>query len=190
MNDDKPVIAAFDIATSTGVCWGRVGTKHPDLATWNMREAGPLRPPRLLWFFNLCAEFFDENQIDQLWYEAPMGIAVMNKIGASEETVALLRGFVAVLELCALRFGRLDPNQIHSFTVQDAREHLTGKRTHGRSKSGRSYGKDEVLKVAKMLGIQCKNDNEGDAFAGWSYACGLANPRIAHLVTPLFARGV
>jgi hypothetical protein len=28
--------------------------------------------------------------------------------------------------------------------------------------------------------------NEGDAYAGWSYCCGLANPRIAHLVTPLF----
>jgi hypothetical protein len=187
---DAPVIAAFDLATSTGVCWGRVGDRRPTLATWNTRQGGPTRPARLSWFFDLCVDFFDDTQtgyqIDQVWYEAPMALNVMIKIGASDETVAMLRGLVAVLELAAFRSG-IKPEQIRSFDVQDARHHLTGKRRHGRTKSGRSLGKQEVMDIARMLGVEVTNDNEGDAFAGWSYACGLANPRIAHLVTPLFA---
>ncbi len=184
----KPVIASFDIATSTGICWGRIGQKVPDLITWNMREAGPWRPARLLLFWQKLEDFFIEQaeiaRIDQVWYEAPMAIAVANKIGANEETIALLRGMIGVLELCAMRAGITD---IKSFSVQDARHHLTGQRRHGRTKSGKSEGKAEVMRVAHMLGVEVANDNEGDAFAGWSYACGLANPRLAHLVTPLFA---
>jgi hypothetical protein len=181
-----PVIAAFDLATSTGVCWGPVGCKYPRLATWNTREGGKTRPARFLWFFNQCHNFFDEQQVDQLWYEAPLAVNVMNKIGTADETITMLRGLIAILELTAVRFG-MKPDQIHAFDVQDAREHLTGKRRHGRTKSGRSLGKDEVMRVARMLGMNCANDNEGDAFAGFSYACALANPRIAHLVTPLWA---
>jgi hypothetical protein len=156
-----------------------------------MRIAGPSRPARLYSFFAKCEDFFIECAehgacIDQVWYEAPLGIAVMNKIGASEGTVSLLRGMIGVLEVCAVRAG-LQPDEIRSFRVQDAREHLTGQRRHGRTKSGKSEGKAEVMRVARMLGVECSNDNESDAFAGWSYACGLANPRLAIAVTPLFA---
>jgi hypothetical protein len=179
------VIASFDVATSTGICWGEVGAKRPDTATWNMREAGPWRPARLLMFYQRLEDFFADERIDLVRYEAPLPIAVANKIGASDDTIALLRGMIGVLELCAARAGIRD---IDTFAVQDAREHLTGKRRHGRTTSGRSEGKAEVMRVAKMLGVDVQNDNEGDAFAGWSYACGLASPRTAHLVTPLFAR--
>src|SRR5262245_31989036 len=108
----------------------------------------------------------------------------MNKIGASDDVVAMLRGLIGVLEVCCVRAGI---RKIESFTVQQARHHLTGERRHGRTKSGKSLGKQEVMRVARMLGVEVTNDNEGDAFAGWSYACGLANPRLAIAVTPLFA---
>jgi len=181
---DAPIIASFDLATQTGVCWGRAKGDTPTTATWDMRDIWP-RPARFLWFFGMCADFFDENQVDEVWYEAPLALAVMNKIGATEETVALLRGLAAVLELGAMRAG-IRADKIQTYAVQDARQHLTGQRRHGRSKSGASLGKAEVMRVAKMLGVDCANENESDAFCGWSYACALANPRIAHLVTPLF----
>ena len=57
--NDSPVIAAFDIATSTGVCWGRVSLK-PDVGTWNMREAGPHRPARLYNLLQRLEELFTE----------------------------------------------------------------------------------------------------------------------------------
>lgn len=175
---DKPVIAAFDLATKTGVCWGRPGAK-PFLATWNLWEAGPVRPARLSHLWSMLTEFFEDERPDIVRYEAPMNLAGMGKAGSSEETILLLRGAIGVFEAAAFRAGVKD---IGSFTVFEARKHLTNQ---GRWKS--KQGKAEVLRVAKMLGVECANDNEGDAFAGWSYACGLANPRIAHLVTPLFA---
>lgn len=175
---DKPVIAAFDIASKTGVCWGVPGGK-PHLATWDLWKAGE-RPARLSLFWDLLCEFFTDERPDIARYEAPMNLAGMGKAGASEETMLLLRGAIGVFETAAYRAGIKD---IDSFTVFKAREHLTGK---ARWKS--KQGKAEVMRVAKMLGVEVANDNEGDAFAGWSYCCGLANPRIAHLNTPLFAQ--
>jgi hypothetical protein len=186
---EAPVIAAFDVATRTGVCFGRVGCKRPTLATWDMRSAGPGRPARLDWFFTQLHHFFldqgRDQPVDQIWYEAPLNIGVMNKIGANDETVSLLRGAIGVLEVAAVRAGI---EHIHPFSVQAARQHLTGQRTFSKT-GGKSDAKKRVMQTARMLGIEVADDNQADAFAGWSYACGLANPRLAHLVTPLFARG-
>jgi hypothetical protein len=179
-----PVIAAFDIATKTGVCWGKPGGK-PQLATWDMHLAGTARPARFSLFYDYCNEFFQNETVDQVWYESPMGLGAMHERGASEETVALLRGLAGVLELVAYRAGI---KHIESFMVQSARKHLTGIGRFRNSKSNPKAGKAAVMKVCEMLKIPVSNDNEGDAFAGWSYCCGLANPRIAHLVTPLFAQ--
>lgn len=177
--NDKPIIAAFDLATKTGVCWGKPGDK-PFLATWNLWEAGSFRPARLSHLWSLLCEFFEDERPDCVRYEAPMNLAGMGKAGASEEVILLLRGAIGVLEAAAFRAGI---NDIDSFTVFAARKHLTGQATWKAKQ-----GKAEVMRVAKMLGVECANDNEGDAYAGWSYACGLANPRLAIAVTPLFAR--
>jgi hypothetical protein len=179
---EAPIIVAFDIATKTGVCWGKPAGK-PQLATWDMRLAGT-RPARFSLFFDYCNEFFQNETVDQVWYESPMGLGAMHERGASEETVALLRGLCGVLELVAYRTGikRIEP-----FAVQSARKHLTGTGTFRNTKSNPKAGKAAVMKVCQMLGVPVSDDNQADAFAGWSYACGLANPRIAHLVTPLFA---
>jgi len=183
---EAPVIAAFDIATKTGVCWGRVGCDKPQLATWDMHLAGEMRRARFSLFFEYCREFFQDEQIDQLWYESPMMLGAMHQVGASEETISLLRGLIAVLELMAYRSGIA---HVEAFTVQAARKHLTGTGTFKNTRSNPKAGKAAVMRVCEMLRIPATNDNEADAFAGWSYACGLANPRIAHLVTPLFAGG-
>jgi hypothetical protein len=174
-------VAVFDVATSCGVCLGRVGEK-PRVTTWDMREVGPSRARRLLYFSDLCDEFFSRHKIDVLRYEAPMPIAVASKIGASEETMLLLRGMVGVLECCGARAGIFD---INSFAVQAARQHLLGRRTFPKSR-GKSTAKAEVMKMAKVLGVECQDDNSADAWCGWSYTCALLNPRLAHLVTPLF----
>jgi len=178
-----PLVVAFDIATSTGVCLGRVGDRTPRVTTWDLRAVGPSRARRLLYFSDLCDEFFSRHKIDVLRYEAPMHIAVASTIGTSEETMLLLRGMIGVLECCGARASIFD---INSFVVQDARGHLLGRRTFPKSK-GKSTAKAAVMKMAKALGVDCKNDNESDAFCGWSYTCALLNPRLAHLVTPLFS---
>jgi hypothetical protein len=148
-----------------------------------MRVAGTNRPRRLLYFSNLLDEFFRQNEVDIVRYESPMPLAVMNKIGATEETLLLLRGAIGVLETAAARAEIAD---IGSFNVQDARKHFVGQRTFPKGKNGRSMAKNMVLQMCDTLGIKVYNDNESDSVAGWSYSCALANPRIAHLITPLF----
>lgn len=179
----KPLVAVFDVATSTGVCIGRVGDQHPSVATWDLRTAGTSRPRRLLYLSKLCAKFFADHRPDIVRYEKPLNIAVMSKIGASEDTLLLLRGAIGVLECEAARAEILD---IDGFNVQDARQHFLGQRTFRRGSSGRSVAKDMVLIQCETLGIKVFNDNEADAVCGWHYECALLNPRIAHLTTPLF----
>lgn len=177
---EAPVIAAFDLATVTGVCVGRAGIKNPTLATWDFREFNP-RPARFYEFFvrahNLFAMAHKAGApVTQVRYEAPMTLGAMNKVGASEATVGLLRGIVGVLEACAWRAGIRD---ITSISVHAARNHLIG--------TNRKGGKAEVIRWCRMLGYPVEDDNQADAVALWSRASALANPRIAHLSTPLFA---
>jgi len=115
-----------------------------------------------------------------------MPLGVMSKIGATEETLLLLRGAIGVLEAAA---AKAKIEEIGSFGVQDARQHFLGQRTFPRGKGGRSAAKDYVLIACEQMGIKVANDNESDAVCGWSYICALKNPRIAHAVTPLFAHG-
>jgi len=137
----------------------------------------------LLYFSNLCDEFFRQNKVDVARYEAPMPLAVMNKIGSSEETILLLRGAIGVLEAAA---ARAEIDDIGSFRVQDARQHFLGQRTFRKGANGKSPAKDMVLRMCHTLGIKVSNDNESDAVAGWHLCCALANPRTAHLTSPLF----
>jgi hypothetical protein len=179
-----PLVASFDVATSCGICLGRVGDKKPTTTTWNLREAGPSRSRRLLHFSNLCDDLFSKHQIDYLCYEAPLTLAVATKIGATEEVILLLRGAIGVLECCGARAGIMD---IQSFNVQAARAYLLGQRTFPKDAKGKSTAKAAVMKRAQMLGVEVSTYDEADAVAGWFLTCGQLNPRISHLTTPLFA---
>lgn len=177
------LVACFDVATTTGVCLGRSGDS-PRITAWDLREAGPSRSHRLLYFSSLCDELFRRHHIDVVAFEAPLAIAIAAKIGASEETMLLLRGAIGVLES---RAAKVDIKDIRPFNVQDARQHFLGRRTFPKDKNGKSTAKAEVMKMAKVLGVEVPDDNGADAFCGWSYICALLNPRLAHLDTPLFA---
>ena len=114
-----------------------------------------------------------------------MPIAVASRVGATEQVMLLLRGAIGVLESRAYNAGVSD---IGSFSVHDARKHLTGQRTFPKDAKGKNTAKAEVMKVARMLGVTVSDDNQADAFAGWSYTCGLLNPRYALAITPLFGK--
>lgn len=181
----KPLVACFDVATSTGVCLGYPGAKHPFVATWDLRVVGKSRPRRLLYLSELCDKLFRSNEVDIVRIEAPLPLSAMNKMGTSEEVMLLLRGAIGVMEMSAARAGIED---IGFFRVQDARQHFVGQRTFPRGKNGKSAAKDMVLIMCETLGITARNDHEGDSIAGWHYTCALQNPRIAMQTTPLFAQ--
>ena len=122
--------------------------------------------------------------IDAVYYEQPVNLRVMMKIGATDEMIALLRGAVGVLESCAVHAGI---KTVEAVSVQDARQALTGKRTFARLR-GKSTAKDAIINTAKMMGVDVKTEHEADAYAVWWWSCARHNPRLAHLSQPLFAR--
>src|SRR5215470_13581612 len=129
------MIAAFDLASTVGGCDGEVGGT-PRVWSWHLRDAGKSRPARLLMLRRFLMAYFDEPgpQLTGVVYEAPLPLAVMMKIGASDDTVALLRGLVGVLEMsCEERGVPVEP-----VPVQDARHSVLGWRRNpsgGRTKS-------------------------------------------------------
>jgi hypothetical protein len=175
-------IAAFDIATAVGACDGLVGAR-PRVWTWWLDDAGKSRPIKLCYFRRLLDEYFSSVHVDAVYYEAPMNLRAMMSMGTSDDTIALLRGAVGVIESCAAHHG---VQVIESVPVQDARQALTGKRTFAKVK-GKNAAKEAIMATARMMGVDVATDHEADAYAVYWYACAKHNPRIAHLVTELFS---
>lgn len=179
----QPFIAAFDVATAVGACDGIPGGR-PRVFTWFLDDAGPSRALKLCYLRRLLDEYFSSVHVDAVYYEQPVNLRVLMKIGATEETVALLRGAVGVLEASAAHAG---VRVIHPVPVQDARQSLTGKRTFPKIR-GKSSAKDAIMDTARMMGVDVATDHESDAYAIWWWAGAKHNPRLAHLSQPLFAR--
>jgi hypothetical protein len=176
-------IAAFDIATAVGCCDGVPGTP-PRVWTWYTSDGGDSRPLKLCYLRRLLDEYFSSVHVDAVYYEQPVNLRAMMRIGATDDTIALLRGAVGVVESCAVHHGI---QIVEAISVQDARQALTGKRTFPRLK-GKSTAKDAIIDTARMLGVDVATDHEADAFAIWWAAGARHNPRLAHLSQPLFAR--
>jgi hypothetical protein len=180
----RPFIAAFDIATATGGCDGIVGS-HPRVWTWFLDDGGKSRPLKLCYFRRLLDTYFSEVHVDAVYYEQPVNLRAMMRIGTSEDTIAMLRGLIGVIESSAVHHGI---QIVEPIAVQAARQALTGKRTFKRVK-GKSTAKDAIMDTARMMKVDVATEHEADAYAVWWYACAAHNPRIAHLSQPLFAAG-
>ncbi len=184
------MIAAFDVATSVGVCDGLAGGK-PRLFTWDLRDAGDGRPRRLAYLRAFLDSYFQTEKVGCVYYEKPMPIAAQvnakpgSGYGASEDQLAFLRGSLGVLEACAAMAGI---HVIEGVSVQDARQHFCGVRRFPKV-NGKSDAKAQVLRMCAILKIPAANDHEADAAAIWSLACAKNNPRTAHLHSPLFQAG-
>ncbi len=135
--------------------------------------------------------YFDQQSakgcpVDAAFYESAMVIAAAAHMGSDEETQIFLRGAIGVFEACA---AEANVPIIRPVDVKDVRKHFIGQRTlpKGKAVGGMSPAKRAVFDRCHTFGWQVENDNESDACALWSYGCGSLNPRLAHLVTPLFA---
>lgn len=173
------LIAAFDIATSTGGADGRSGDK-PRAWTWNLDKAGKGRPQRLAYLRDYCDRYFTETRPDCVFYERGLGLAAAFEIGMSDDTMALLRGAIGVLEASA---AKAKIPHIQPVGVQEARRYLLGP---GRIPKGE--GKALVRERCRVMGWPVANDDEADATCIWAYGCGQMSPAMAAMTTPLFSR--
>lgn len=178
------IIAAFDLATVTGVCDGTVGSK-PRLFSWYLADGGPSRPARLAELHRFLGRYFAKEPCDGVVYEAPMPLGMLTskkdkRVMMSEANVAFARGAIGVLEATCHEFKK----PVEALGVMDARACVLGWRTNRTSEKTKA----RVVREARILGAKdAENDNETDAWVLWSYACARANPRLAVAMTPLFA---
>jgi hypothetical protein len=191
------IIAAFDLATATGVCDGPVGGK-PRLWTWHLDDAGLARPERLFCLATFLRKYFKQEPCDAVVYEAPMPLGMLNShqprrsaitgelesdkgFMLSEANVAFARGAIGVLEMTCCEFGK----PVESVRVQEARKSVLGWATNSEKKTGIKT-KKRVIDDVKRLGIDAENDNEADSYVLWAHKVALLNPRLAVAMTPLF----
>lgn len=172
-------IVGLDIATSCGGADGRPGSK-PRCFTWDMRKAEEGRPARLAMLMAYAVRYFAENKVDAVYYEAGMRMQAALEIGTNDETFALLRGAIGVIEACAYR-ARVPI--ISAVSVQEARKHFVGQKSFPKGR-----GKAMVMERCKLLRWEPENLDESDAAAIWDYGCARSNPRTAHISTELFGR--
>jgi Holliday junction resolvasome RuvABC endonuclease subunit len=174
----RPYITCLDLATKTGAAHGVAGAKHPILETWDLSEAKE-RPDKLVLLDSMLERHIADYKPDAIFYEAALPINVLMKIGATEETIQMMRSLIGTVEQACARHGV----KVAHWQVQAARRGVMGR---GRFKRGEA--KKAVMAFCRMLRYDAKNDNEADALIGWLYQSALLNPRTAHLSTPLFAR--
>jgi len=168
------ILTALDIATSTGVCIGEVG-KRPLLETWNLRDGGLSRPQRLRCLMEALFKHMSTFGAHTVVYEAPVPLSFMMKMGASEDTIAMLRGAIGVVEaVCS-------PN-VEALPAPKARHSVLGWYVN---KSGKNT-KRMVVAGVRALGFDPQDDNQADAYVLWAYKSALLNPRLAVNYTPLF----
>lgn len=190
MAEQPKIIAAFDLATATGICDGPVGGK-PRLFSWFLDDAGDGRPERLFKLATFLRRYFAKEPCDGVVYEAPMPLGMLNSHPAkdgdrkgfmlSEANVAFARGAIGVLEMTCAEFKK----PVKAVKVQDARKSVLGWATNVQKRSGVAT-KKRVVDEVKRLGVDAENDNECDAYVAWAYACAQMNPRLAAAYTPLF----
>jgi hypothetical protein len=185
------LIAAFDIATFNGCADGRAGGR-PRSWSWDLAKAGKERPGRLAMLRDYADRYFAEARPDAVFYEKPLPIAALFaqvqkmgfqasfRMGATDETIGMLRGAIGVIEASA---AKAKVPYIDGLDVQAARRSLTGL-----GKFPKGEGKDIVFDWCRRLGWNPANTDESDAMAIWSLGCGKMSPLSAHATTPLFAK--
>lgn len=184
------LIAAFDLATMTGGADGPAGGR-PRSWSWDLAKAGKSRPARLAMLRDYADRYLVETKPDAVFFEKPLPIAALFaqvqhggmqsafRMGATDETIGMLRGCIGVIESSA---AKAKIPLIEGVDVQAARRALTGL-----GKFPKGEGKDIVFDWCRRLGWNPANTDESDAMAIWAMGCGKMSPLNAHATTPLFA---
>lgn len=162
----------LDLATTTGWCEGVPGEK-PTSGTMRLAPEGSSTAAVFGGMLDFLATRLTAFRYRLIAYEAPMDPRHMK---TNVKTARILLGLPAVVEAVAYQTGH---HRLREASVHDVRKFLLG----GRPAKGDA--KRAVCDRLRVLGYAPKDDNEGDAIAGWLYACAQIDQRIAALSTPL-----
>lgn len=128
------------------------------METWHL--IGRNRPEMLVELEDELDRHFATHKVDLAYYEGPLAVSVLMAIGSREETVALLRSGIAILEAKCARL-RIP---VDKWPVQVARKAVIG-----RGRFSRGTAKRQVATFCRMLGYWPADEHQADALIGFLY---------------------
>lgn len=155
-------VLAFDIATSTGIAYGRAGDV-PRVLTVDLGKGLP-DEKRFAKAIEMTHDLLDRYKPDQVVYEAPIG---------GKNSSQFLIGVAACVMGEATRL-RFPCKQMYLASV---RKHFLGKHLTARDfpalkpAHAKRAIKQEVIKRCVVLKWPVSTDDEADAAALWDFAC-------------------
>lgn len=186
------VVAALDLASSSGLAWGPVNGR-PHTRTLVLGAKGATAEEKGIKLMLDLRDFFKLVQPDLMVIEKPLNVAIIAKMGATFDTMAILYGLPFIARMVCRTSGI---HRVAWADVQDVRHHFTGQRTfkegydvmRKKKISSRQMAKSATMNVCRLRGWEIDSDDAADAAAAWSWGCAQIDPRTAMMATPLFSR--
>lgn len=171
-------ILALDLGTHTGVAYGPAGSR-PTLETWDMPAGGGKDVGPFMGAFIANMEHALEG-VSLVIFEEPY-VAVRENPHTKKPYLQLDQ-IRRAYGMCGIVEGMAHARGIQCAGVVTVtlKKDFTG--------SGRA-DKAAMMRMARLLGFEPKNDHEADALAAWVYALRITQPHLAHSYDEIFARG-
>jgi len=181
MSNSQSLVLALDVATVTGWARGRVGDMP---VSGSIRFGSPgasenaVFAHALTWISTVLEP---QPRLDLLMIEGLLPPDAM-KGSTTRQVRDRLAGLHGVVRAVAFLRGVYEIAQV---SVGDVRMHFLGDR-----KLKSAAAKQETIRRCKALGWPVTDDNQADALAVWSFACGLIDPAHSIRLSPLFNRAI
>lgn len=177
------VVLGLDVATRTGWAINGPMSGVPIVGTFKAprpegdKAEGFDLGPVFLAFRRWLDGMIVIHKPDTVAFEAPLNIVHGGsaKVLTNQNTIRLLFGFAALVEMCASEHGV----PTYEANVGTIKRHFAG---HGRA------DKAAMMARCRMLGWAVADDNQADAAALWAYVSALKNPKFSIMTTPLYGR--
>ena len=176
-----PKILALDLASKTGVCFGRVG-ETPRFTTVNFTREGEAASIDGCWeaasrVIVWASDFTKVEQIDRVVIEAPIPERALGHQTNAWST--MLKFFIIGTMGGALKCRQIP---VSAANIGQVRKHCLG---FGNSRLPKEQAKPAIMTVCKALGFNPKNHDESDAGALFLFESARIAPRLAHRVDPV-----
>jgi hypothetical protein len=172
-------ILALDLARNTGFALGDLRDRAPTFGSIRFGSVGASHQALFAAALTWGSTNFRIWRPDQIVTEAPMQMRLRG--GASRSgNDEIAHGLQAIMMAVAYLL------EIYGFRkaeTRDVRMHFLGESPK------RAIAKRKTIERCRMLKWNVTDDNQADACAIWSYACGLQNTQAALRPTLLFGQG-
>lgn len=170
-------ILALDLARNTGFALGEERDRVPTFGSIRFGKWAGTHQAVFAAALTWASDEFKDWMPDRIVYEEPLHFR-HGKSGPGNDELA--HGLPAIMLAVAHLRGIYD---IRKAAPKDIRLHFIGENPR------REIGKRKTIARCKMIGWAVTDDNQADACALWSYACGLQNFEASLRPTELFGQG-